>query len=119
MPATFTVQPGTDQIAVLGATPGDTLTVSRYGTEVAHGTVDEQGSLLFRNLESGDRYTVSSATTISDLVSVADPAANPPASFYTTQEKLPEGGFGYIMTRDGTTLSANVVLPGPADQGPF
>jgi predicted acyl esterase len=117
--ATFTVQPGTDQIAVLGDTSGDTLTVSRNNTEVAHGTVDEQGSLLFRNLEPGDGYTVSSATSISDVVSVADPAVNPPAAFYANQPKLPEGGFGYIMTRDGTTLSANVVLPGPADQGPY
>ena len=51
-------------------------------------------------------------------VSVADPTVNPPASFYTGQPKLPEGGFGYIMTRDGTTLSANVVLPGPCRSGP-
>ncbi|MEY2416956.1 MAG: uncharacterized protein QOH53_2290 [Ilumatobacteraceae bacterium] len=119
VPATFTVQPGTDQIAVLGDTPGETLTVSRDEAEVATGTVDEQGSLLFRNLEPGDGYTVSSATAISAVVSVADPAVNPPPTFYSSQPKLPEGGFGYIMTRDGTTLSANVVLPGPADQGPY
>ena len=117
--ATFVVQPGTNQIAVLGDTPGDTLTVSRDDTEVAHGTVDEQGSLLFRNLEPGDGYTVSSATAISDVVPVADPAVNPPSEFYSSQQKLPEGGFGYITTRDGTTLSANIVLPGPADQGPY
>ena len=104
---------------MLGDTPGDVLTVIRDDTEVAHGTVDEQGSLLFRNLEPGDGYTVSSATAISAAVSVADPTVNPPASFYKGQPKLPEGGFGYIMTRDGTTLSANVVLPGPADQGPY
>jgi predicted acyl esterase len=118
-PATFTVQPGTEQIAVLGGTPRDALTVIRDGTEVAHGAVDEQGSLLFRNLEPGDGYTVNSAKAISPVVSVADPAVNPPAGFYTSQPKLPEGGFGYIMTRDGTTLSTNVLLPGPADQGPY
>ena len=28
-------------------------------------------------------------------------------------------GFGYIVTRDGTTLGANVILPGPADGGPY
>ena len=119
VPATFAVQPGTDQIAVLDDTPGETLTVSRDGTEVAHGTVDAAGSLLFRNLDPGDGYTVSSGTAISDAVSVADPAVNPPADFYSSQPKLPEGGFGYITTRDGTTLSANIVLPGPADQGPY
>ncbi len=117
--ATFTVQPGTEQIAILDATPGDTLTVSRDATEVAHGSVDEQGSLLFRNLEPGDGYAISSDTETTDTITVADAAVNPPAEFYASQPKLPEGGFGYITTRDGTTLSANVVLPGPADQGPY
>ena len=117
--ATFHAQPGTDQIAVLDAKPGETLTVDRGSTEIAHGTVDEQGSLLFRNLDPGDGYTISNATAISDPVTVADPSVNPPATFYASQPKLPEGGFGYITTRDGTTLSANVLLPGPADKGPF
>ena len=40
----------------------------------------------------------------------------PPASFYAEQ-RLPAGGFGYLETRDGTTLSVNVVLPGPAADG--
>jgi uncharacterized protein len=117
--ATFVVQPGTEQIAVLGDTPGDSLTVVRGGDEVAHGTVDAQGSLLFRNLDPGDGYTIDSATAASDPVTVADPAVNPPADFYSSQPKLPEGGFGYITTRDGTKLSANILLPGPADQGPY
>ncbi len=117
--ATFTVQPGTEQIAILDATPGDTLTVDQAGTEITKGTVDAQGSLLFRELDPGDGYTVRSSTAVTDSVTVADPAVNPPADFYSSQAKLPEGGFGYITTRDGTTLSANVLLPGPADQGPY
>lgn len=117
--ATFVVQPGTGQIAVLGATAGDSLAANRDGSAVAKGTVDQQGSLLFRNLEPGDGYTITSATEISDAVSVADPAVNPPADFYSSRPKLPAGGFGYITTRDGTTLSANVILPGPVDQGPY
>ncbi len=117
--AIFVVKAGTNQIAVLGDTPGDDLAAMRNGSEVAHGTVDEQGSLLFRGLEPGDGYTVTSSTEVSEPVTVADPEVDPPASFYTGQPTLPEGGFGYITTRDGTTLSANVVLPGPADQGPY
>ncbi|HEX2782268.1 MAG TPA: CocE/NonD family hydrolase [Ilumatobacteraceae bacterium] len=117
--ATFTVQPGTNQIAVTKATPGATLAVNHDATQIATGTVDEQGSLLFRSLEPGDDYTITSATQISGTIAVADPTVNPPSSFYAGQPKLPEGGFGYITTRDGTTLSANVVLPGPADQGPY
>ncbi len=117
--ATFSVRPGANQIAVTGAKPGETLTVDRNSTDIAHGTVDEQGSLLFRNLDPVDGYTISSAIVISDSVAVADPSINPPAAFYASQPKLPEGGFGYITTRDGTTLSANVLLPGPADRGPY
>ena len=104
---------------MLDDTPGDSLSVFHEGTEVAKGTVDAQGSLLFRDLEPGDGYTVTSSTATSETVSVADPTVNPPADFYSSQDKLPEGGFGYITTRDGTTLSANVLLPGPADQGPY
>lgn len=118
-PATFVVRPGTEQIAVLDAAVGDTLSVQRDGADVAHGTVDAQGSLLFRGLDPGEGYSVVDATSISSPVKVADPSDNPPAGFYSSQAKLPEGGFGYITTRDGTTLSANVVLPGPADQGPY
>jgi uncharacterized protein len=117
--ATFTAQPGTQQIAIIGAVAGNTLTVSRAGAEVAHGAVDAQGSLLFRNLDPGSDYVVASATEATEALTVADPTVDPPASFYVAQPKLPEGGFGYITTRDGTTLSANVILPGPADQGPY
>ena len=28
-------------------------------------------------------------------------------------------GYGYLTTRDGTTLSVQVVLPGPPDKGPY
>jgi predicted acyl esterase len=42
---------------------------------------------------------------------------HPAQSFYDGQEL--EDGFGYIETRDGTLLSATVILPGPAEEGPY
>jgi predicted acyl esterase len=118
--ASWTVQPGVEQIAVLGAKPGDSLDVVQQGTSVATGTVDTQGSLLFRNLTAGAGYRVQSATDASDEVTVADATTTPDVSLYTTKQTLlPAGGFGYVVTRDGTTLSANVILPGPADKGPY
>ncbi|MEI8240348.1 MAG: CocE/NonD family hydrolase, partial [Actinomycetota bacterium] len=117
--ATFTVQPGTEQIAILGAKPGDTLHVQQGVTEVAKGTVDTQGSLLFRSLKAGDQYVVASDTEVSKPITVASATDVPPASLYQQQTLLPAGGFGYITTRDGTTLSANVLLPGPANKGPY
>ncbi len=119
-PATFLLQPGTEQIAVLDAVPGEDLTVlAADGNAVATGTVDEQGSLLFRSVAPGKGYVVASATQVSEPVAVADPTDAPDASIYDDQPLLPAGGFGYITTRDGTTLSANVILPGPADAGPY
>src|SRR4029077_4331628 len=38
-------------------------------------------------------------------------------SFYMHQRLKP--GFNYIETRDGTTLSAYVNLPGPEEMGPY
>ncbi len=120
-PATFTTIPGTQQIGVLEATPGDTLTVFQNGTKVIDGTVDEQGALLFRNLTEGEGYSVASATESSDVLTVLAPGYVPPQTLYTDEQTLfpTDSGFGYITTRDGTTLSANVILPGPADKGPY
>ncbi len=118
------VRPGTEQIALLDAEPGAEITlVDASGAEVATGTVDVQGSLLFREVPAGDGYRLTSGTgadaTASEPVHVAAPDEVPDAGFYADQPLLPVGGFGYITTRDGTTLSANVVLPGPADAGPY
>lgn len=47
--ATFTTQPGTEQVAVLGGEPGAALTVRTPAGELtATGTVDEQGSQIGR-----------------------------------------------------------------------
>jgi predicted acyl esterase len=114
------VQPGTEQIAVLGAKPGTEVhAIAPNGTDVAHLTVDSQGSALFRELLPAPGWRISSDTEVSKPVTIASPSDVPPASLYQNQKLLPAGGFGYITTRDGTTLSANVLLPGPADKGPY
>lgn len=118
-PATFTVQAGTQQVAVLGAEPGTELVLMGIDGGGVAGTVDDQGSLLFRDVAPGGGYTVESATERSERFEVADPADHPDASWYASQEPLPAGGFGYLTTRDGTTLSVNVVLPGPVEAGPY
>ncbi|MGB8861324.1 MAG: CocE/NonD family hydrolase [Ilumatobacteraceae bacterium] len=118
-PATFTLMPGTQQVAVLGAEPDTQLSVRTLdGDVVATGTVDEQGSLLFRDVTPGD-YTVESESEQSEAFNVADPSVLPPQALYDDQPLLPAGGFGYLTVRDGTTLSANVILPGPAEAGPY
>jgi len=120
-PTDFTLRPGANQLYVLDATPGEDMQLVGAGDEVvASGTVDSLGSLAWRQLDAGS-YTVRVAGdpgTASDPVRVADfddPA--PDQAFYDGQS-LGEG-FGYITTRDGTTLSANVSFPDNAGPGPY
>jgi uncharacterized protein len=126
--ATFKTSSAFQQVVVVDAKPGEKLSVlTADGKPVtnkrgaaATGEVDTEGVLIFRNLAAG-KYVVRGEGTPaaqSDALNVTDSAENPPQSFYAGQ-KLPAPGFGYITMRDGTTLSANVALPGPADKGPY
>lgn len=119
-PATFTVRPGVNQLAVLDAEPGSTLRLIRDDDTFVEGVVDEMGSYLWRGLPDGQYVvrTASGEAEQSDEVTVLAEDDIPDQSFYADQQ-LPSPGFGYITMRDGTTLSANVLLPGPADKGPY
>jgi predicted acyl esterase len=119
--ADFEVQPGVNQIAVTHAEPGVELElVAADGSTAGTGKVDTAGSFLWRNLEPGDEYSVRSTgkdAAESDPATVLDPAEPPDATLYTDQDLA--NGFDYITVRDGTTLSANVMLPGAAADGPY
>ena len=109
----YVVRPGANQVAVIGATPGDSLTLSGPSGPL-DGTADAQGSYLWRQLDAGS-YTVTDGAD-STSVDVPDYSAPPPAQSFYDDQTL-SAGFNYLTMRDGTTLGANVVLPsGP---GPF
>ena len=118
--AGFSASPGTYQVTVTGANEGDELVLlDSDDAEVAFGTADANGALLFRRIVAGDYRVADAARTVgTDMVTVYDEEFVPEQSFYADQV-LPAGGFGYLTTRDGTTLSINVSLPGPADAGPY
>ena len=119
--ATFETAPSVGLLTVTGAEPGSDLAVYADSGEVASGTADDNGALIFRELEPGD-YRV--ATTEGDEQQASDVVTIP-----TLEESLPtrdfyegqalEPGYTYIETRDGTELSASVYLPGPAEDGPY
>ena len=115
------------QVAVLHAPPG--ATAALFGSGVLRtATVDSLGGVLFHNVAAGTGYGVwifgAGISTARGPVTVTDERDTPPQSLYTSQT-LPIGnlgaisGFGYITTRDGTQLSAQVVLPGPPENGPY
>ena len=114
----FTVQPSVDQVAVTGATMGAKVVLrDGDGKPVATRSVDALGSTLFRDVPAGAGYVVTVDGTKSEPVTVLDPGATPPSTLYTGQQLA--DGYGYLTTRDGTQLSIDVHLPGPADQGPY
>ena len=122
--APFTAYGGIDQATVITATPGSQLTLlDAEGDEVASGTADEYGSLMFRELEPGDGYRVVSSDTGQDLRTaefrVLAESDVPPQSFYEGQQMVE--GLNYIEMRDGVTLAATLRLPPGKDveDGPF
>jgi hypothetical protein len=117
-PARFDVHGSVEQVWLTGAAAGAELQlVDADDGLVATARADARGSLVFRGVAPGDGYRVAGDGAVSDAVEVTAPDAHPPASFYESQEI--GAGYGYLTTRDGTTLAVNVTLPGPADEGPY
>jgi hypothetical protein len=121
--AQFEVRQSVEQLHVTHAEPGIELRVlDAAGTELARAVTDELGSLVFRVLAPGDGYSVEETVgdereALRELTVMSIPGSLPAQSFYDDQ--VLEPGFGYITTRDGTTLSIYVTLPGPIEDGPY
>jgi hypothetical protein len=82
------------------------------GATVAAQTTGSLGGALFRNVAPGDGYRVRLDSTgeQSDPVTVHGADAAPwDADVYN--QTLPENGYGYLTTRDGTQLAINVHPP--------
>jgi predicted acyl esterase len=122
--ATFSVSPGVEQVTVTGAQPGITLQlIGADGAVSRAAPADANGAALFRGVPADTVVRVRSddaelGTAESGPVEVMSRDDTPPPEFYAAQQ-LPAGGLGYITTRDGTTLSASVWLPGPVEAGPY
>lgn len=106
-----------DEAWLLGAGPGDHITLTRNGAPIA-GTAgstraDSLGSLIVRNLTPGSGYQwddETSSQTTPDF-SVLAPGQNPVtnSSLYTDQPM--HQGLNYITMRDGIKLAATVRYP--------
>jgi predicted acyl esterase len=122
-----TVRGSVHQVHVIGAEPHTDIALRRRHRTVQTATTDDLGGFLFRNVDTGSGYTVvrtSDRAPLGAAVTVMDADRKPPQSLYSGQKLAvdnlsPTTGYGYLTTRDGTTLSVSVVLPGPADQGPY
>jgi len=118
-PASYSAHGSVEQVYILDADPGAQLSlVAANGSVVATGEADAQGSLIFRNVAAGSAYRVTGGGgASSETFAVTAPDDAPDASFYQSQQL--DDGYQYIETRDGTLLAVNVLLPGPAEAGPY
>ncbi|MFT5025853.1 MAG: putative acyl esterase [Ilumatobacter sp.] len=126
----FDVSSGVEQVAITGATPGSTVSIvtttmadedrpeGAVSEPASGGQIDAYGSFLFRNLDaSTDWRLVVDDAGITDPIDVLARDEHPDPAFFAEQRLVP--GLNYIEMRDGTTLSANVVLPGSIEDGPY
>lgn len=120
-PAEYESHGSVGQVWLVAAEPGQALELTDASGRVLRSeNADERGSLLLRDLAPGTYRVVSGGS--SDLVAsgplvVTDWRDHPDASSYAEQRIGP--GYGYLRTRDGTTLAINVRLPGPPENGPY
>ncbi|MBL8774747.1 MAG: CocE/NonD family hydrolase [Acidimicrobiales bacterium] len=134
---TLVAQGSVQQVFVTGATPGATVELlDASNAVVASGPADDGGAFIFGNdpreetpIPPGAGYRVRQGGDVSASVTVLDPGDHPDQSFYDAQDLAiapaglwqdPEIGYQYLETRDGTTLSVNVLPPlDPAISPPY
>ena len=116
-PATLSARGSVEQVQVTGATPGDQVDLLAKGQVVDSKPAGELGGVVFRKVEPGGGYTVSSNGTTSAKLKVLTARSAPPNTDIYDQDL--EDGYGYLTTRDGTKLAINVHLPGPPEDGPY
>ncbi len=111
----FDVRASVEQLHITHAPPATELAVfDRNGGQIATGTTDELGSLVFRGLTPDSGYSVKTTTATPALSAgsftvMSVESSLPPQRFYDDQDLIK--GYQYIKTRDGTTLSAYVTFP--------
>ena len=118
--SSFTAQGSARQVYATGLPAGAHVAlVDRSGRQVASRTVSALGGVLFRDVTPGAGYRVRTLPRgpVSGPVTVhsEDPAQWNPGIY---KQSIPDQGYGYLTTRDGTKLAYNVWPPTmPAGQG--
>jgi hypothetical protein len=115
----FTAGGSINQVYTYGHPAGTQVTLrDAAGEQVQAGLADEQGAHLFKGVPKGAGFVVETAAGRSAELTVTDPGDHPSASHYESQPDLQlvpsgpsPGQYGYLPTRDGTTLSVNVLFP--------
>ncbi|MGZ8666770.1 MAG: CocE/NonD family hydrolase [Solirubrobacterales bacterium] len=117
---TLSVHGSANQVYVTGAQAGQSLRLlDSEGKRVATKPVGSLGGVVFRRVTPRKGYRVRAADgSLSGRVSVFSGKAAPKSTKVYNQT-LPAGGYGYLNTRDGTSLAISVRMPGPPEEGPY
>jgi uncharacterized protein len=110
---TFTARGSAEQVDVTGLAPNARMALVRpNGTVLATQRADSLGGLLFRNVPPGAGYRVRPAAGGADSapITVHTDAAKPwdPGIY---GQSIPDNGYTYLTTRDGTQLAIDVHPP--------
>jgi predicted acyl esterase len=106
----FEARGSVEQVDVTGLAPNASASLMKGHTAVATQSADEQGGLLFRNVKPGKNYRVASGGEESAVIAVhKDTSAPWDPSIYS--QEIPDNGYTYLTTRDGTKLSIDVHPP--------
>jgi hypothetical protein len=111
--ATFSAHGSAEQVYVTGVAPNAQMSLlGSSGTTVSTQNADSLGGLLFRNVTpvGGYRVRLDSSGAESGPITVHSDAAAPwDPSIYN--QSIPDNGYTYLTTRDGTQLAIDVHPP--------
>ncbi|HET9185055.1 MAG TPA: CocE/NonD family hydrolase [Solirubrobacterales bacterium] len=107
----FEAHGSVEQVYATGLAPGAQVSLlDGEGHEVATRSANQLGGTLFRNVTPGSGYTVASGGEESPPLQVLTTQSAPPSTDIYDQS-VPESGYGYLTTRDGTKLAIDVHPP--------
>ncbi|MGE0506671.1 MAG: CocE/NonD family hydrolase, partial [Solirubrobacterales bacterium] len=102
-----------EQVYATGLAPGAELTLyDGGGQEVATQSASQLGGVIFREVAPGGGYRVGPAGNgpeSAPLQVLSTQSAPPDPSLYS--QSIPDHGYGYLTTRDGTKLAIDVHPP--------
>ncbi len=112
-PPTFTANGSAEQVYVTGLAPYARMSLLKpNGRRLYTQSADSLGGLLFRNVPPGSGYTVrllSDGARSGPITVHSDQAAPWDPDIYN--QPIPDNGYSYLTTRDGTKLAIDVHPP--------
>ena len=107
----FDAHGSVEQVYATGLVPNAAASLlKKGGATVATQNADSEGGVLFRNVKPGSNYRVRSGSDTSALLTVHK-GTSPPWDPGIYEQEIPDNGYTYLTTRDGTQLAIDVHPP--------